>query len=326
MLISVLTTMYCSEDYVLEFYKRIKKTIEKIRVDAEIIFVDDGYPDKSVSIVKKIMRLDSKVKLIELSKNFGHHQAILTGLAYVHGDMVFLIDCDLEEPPELLIEFYDKIKKYKCDVVYGVQNERKGGLIERLSGSLFYNLMNKLSAVDIPRNLVTARLMTNRYVKSLLQYDEKVIFLGGIFSAVGYEQIPVIIHKRDKGVSSYSISKKIKLAIDSMTSFSEKPLLYVFNLGFFISIFSSIYIASIVMQRLFFHISLHGWASIVGSIWLFGGLTLASIGLVGMYVARIFLETKNRPRAIVKNTSGFHHNALSELQMTNPDLIDEVIV
>lgn len=299
--LSIVTTVYKSQDYLNDFYHRISKSAQEIGINYEVVFIDDGSPDNSANIIKKLALKDSKVRLIELSRNFGHHPAILTGLSQARGNLVFLIDCDLEEPPELLGAFKKKLDESRCDVVYGVQEQRKGNFFEKMFGKIFYKIINAVSEVKVPEDLLTARLMTREYIDALLLFSERVVFLGGIWSAVGFNQVPYTVRKGSRGISSYSLSKKIKLAVDSITSFSEKPLMYVFNLGTAISGLSFFYLAYIVFERLVFHTAVRGWSSVIASIWLFGGLTLASIGIVGMYVARIFVETKSRPRSIVKN-------------------------
>ncbi len=307
-MISIVTTLYCSEKHIEEFYRRIVTSVKHLGQKYEIIFVNDGSPDQSRDIVRELIIKDSSVKLVDLSRNFGHHAAILEGLSHVSGDLVFLLDCDLEESPEVLIDFY-KVKLHEeCDVVYGIQRKRKGGFFERISGKLFYGFINMLSNTRIPANLLTIRLMSKKYVDSLLQYHERIVFLGGLFAELGFHQIPIVVEKKDKGTSVYGFSKKLKLALDSITSFSDKPLKYVFGLGLITSLLSIGYFILIVVKALFFHSGVEGWASVIASIWLFGGLTLLSVGIVGAYIGRIFTEVKARPRVIVKDVLCNNHN------------------
>jgi len=165
--LSIVTTMYHSAPYIEEFYERVSKAAKKITGDYEIIFVNDGSPDNALDIAVALHEKDSRVIVVDLSRNFGHHRAMMTGLGYARGEKVFLIDCDLEEEPELLATFHEKFTKDGCDVVYGVQKTRKGGAFERITGNLFYTVFNRLSGIRMPHNLVTARLMSGRYVKSL---------------------------------------------------------------------------------------------------------------------------------------------------------------
>lgn len=301
MKLSIVTTLYNSEKYIMEFYQRVTPVAQSITELYEIIIVDDGSPDGSNDIVEKIIETDARVKLIKLSKNFGHHQAMMTGLTFAKGDEVFIIDCDLEEPPEILTEFYALMRKNTVDVVYGVQNNRKGGFIERFTGNIFYKIINKLSSVSVPKNILTVRLMKRKYVEAVTLYKEKVLFLHGIWCDAGFKQIPFVVKKGSKGCTSYTIPKKIKLAIDSISSFSEKPLVYVFYIGVFILLCSLFFSGYVLLRKLFFHIGISGWTSLILSTWIFGGLILFSLGLIGIYVARIYVETKSRPLTIVKN-------------------------
>lgn len=159
MRLSIVTTLYKSSQYVDAFYKRISKEAKKVTEDYEIIFVDDGSPDDSLKKCVFLYEKDKKVKVIELSRNFGHHKAIMTGLSYAKGDFVFLIDSDLEEEPELLGKFWKELQSEEdLDVVYGVQEARKGNWFEQWSGDLFYKAFNTISHVNVPKNLITCRL------------------------------------------------------------------------------------------------------------------------------------------------------------------------
>ena len=176
MKLSIVTTLYKSSPYIDEFYARISKEAQKITDDYEIIFVDDGSPDDSLQKAVALYEKDSKVKVIELSRNFGHHKAIMTGLSHAKGEFVFLIDSDLEEEPELLGKFWEELHKEKeLDVVFGVQESRKGGWFEKWSGEMFYKVFNYFSGVKIPKNFLTVRLMKQNYVKNLTSFQEKEI-------------------------------------------------------------------------------------------------------------------------------------------------------
>lgn len=301
MQLSIITTMYYSAPYLKEFYERIANSAKNITDDYEIIFVNDGSPDNSLEIVLELFESDKKIKIIDLSRNFGHHKAIMTGLSYCSGDYVFLIDCDLEEPTELLGEFWEKINKSKgIDVVYGVQYSRKGGFFEKITGKFFYELFNFLSDVAVPKNLSNVRLMKKKYVDELLKFTEQELFLGGVFIAAGFTQEPFYFKKEGKNCSTYTLSKKMNLFFNSVTSFSNKPLLYVFWLGNFIILCSFLYILYNLGLYYFKGISIQGWTSLIISIWFIGGVIIFCIGLIGLYLSKIFIEVKNRPYSIIK--------------------------
>lgn len=300
MKLSIVTTMYCSGPYLEEFYKRIKKTIRKITSNYEIIFVNDGSPDDSFSRALSFYNKDSHVKIVDLSRNFGHHRAIMTGLSYAQGDYIFLIDCDLEEEPELLEKFWQKMKTLNdVDVIYGLQEKRKGGWFERFGGYWFYRLFSLLISFDIPTNMSTVRLMTKRYVQSVLSFPEKELILFGIMIITGFNQQPIKIQKYHQKRTVYSLRRKITLVVNAITSFSNKPLIYIFYLGVVISIVAFVGIGYLLIRKIFFGIFV-GWTSLIVSVWLVGGLIIFSLGIIGIYLSRIFLEVKNRP-VIVKN-------------------------
>jgi len=296
--------MYHSAPYLEEFYERASRAAKKITDDFEIIFVNDGSPDNSLDIALALHEKDSRVVVVDLSRNFGHHKAMMTGLGYARGDRVFLIDCDLEEEPELLETFWQKFEDESCDVVYGVQESRKGGPFERITGALFYKVFNLLSGIRMPHNIVTARLMSARYVKSLLLYRERELFLAGIWHITGYRQEPLVIKKRSREGTTYSLRKKVALAINAITSFSDKPLIFIFYTGICISTVSAFYILYLLIRKIVSGITISGWTSLIVSVWFLGGLTIFFIGVIGIYISRIFVETKERPYAIIRCVYG----------------------
>jgi putative glycosyltransferase len=299
--LSIVTTMYYSSPYLNEFYERITKEAEKITNDYEIIFVDDGSPDDSLDKAVKIQKNDSKVKVIELSRNFGHHKAIMTGLSHANGEYIFLIDIDLEEEPELLSKFWNEINSHNnIDAVYGVQEIRKGKIFERWSGNLFYKIFNKLTSVKIPKNLVTCRLTNKKYNEALISFKEQEIFLAGLWVLLGFKQLPIKIKKHSYSKTTYSFSKKVSITLNAIFSFSNTPLKFIFYLGISISIISSLYIFYLLFNKFFYNIAITGWTSIVISIWFLGGLIIFSLGIIGIYLSKIFIETKNRPYTIIK--------------------------
>jgi len=302
MKLSIVTTMYNSAPYINEFYARICVAAEKITSDYEIVFVNDGSPDDSLDIAVSLYEEDPKVRVIDLSRNFGHHEAIITGLDYSEGNLVFLIDCDLEEEPELLCKFYNKFNKSDADVVYGVQERRKGDFWERSSGNLFYFLLNKMSDCKITGNQLTARLMCRKYVKSLLLYNkESGLFLAGLMKITGYCQKAIPVRKLSKGSSVYSIRKKIALLLNSITSFTAYPLKLIFYFGFFISSVSFLFALYLILRKLIYNNISLGWSSLMVSLWFVGGVLMMFMGLIGVYLAKIYIQVKGRPIVIVKS-------------------------
>lgn len=304
MKLSIVTTMYWSETYLEEFYQRCKTEVQKITNDYEIIFVNDGSPDHSLQKAIKLSERDDQVVVVDLSRNFGHHKAMMTGLSYTSGDLIFLIDSDLEEEPELLQIFYSRLTEENCDVVFGVQESRKGNIFEKWTGEIFYRIINYLSEIEMPRNIITARLMSRRYVDSLLKFKEQEIFLAGIWYITGFNQIAVEVVKHSTSKTTYKLKNKVAMVINAVTSFSNKPLLLIFNLGMTITLISFFYILYLIVRKVFYAQSLEGWTSLIVSVWFIGGLIISFIGIVGIYLSKIFIETKSRPYTIIREIYG----------------------
>ena len=308
--LSVVATLYRSAPDLAEFHRRMRAAAERVTEDFEIVYVNDGSPDDSLGIARSIFECDPRVRIIDLSRNFGHHKAVMTGLDFARGERVFLIDSDLEEPPEVLSEFVDTLRERGVDVVYGVQAMRKGRWFERITGGLFYKVFNLFSRQQIPENLTMVRLMTRRYVRALVRHREHEFIIAGLWTLTGFEQVGIPIEKISKGRTTYSLTKKLTALVDAITSFSNLPLVLVFYLGAIISLLSGGAAVWMVIKRLFFSVMLAGWPSLIVSIWLLGGLTISSIGLIGMYLSKIFTEVKQRPYTIVREI--YEHPAGSD--------------
>ncbi len=305
--ISILTTLYHSSGYIDEFYNRSIAAVKNTGVDYEFVFINDGSPDDSLQKVLRLSQTDPAIRIVDLSRNFGHHKAIMTGLRYCEGEYIFLIDCDLEEDPAIFGEFWKKIQEdNSLDVVFGVQIQRKGGWFERLSGWLFYRIFSKLTSLEYPANSLTARIMTNRYVKAVIRYQETELEIWGIFALSGFKQLAVAVHKSYKGSTTYTFSRKLKVALDAITSLSNRPLYLIFVIGFLCFFLACINVAIIIYKKLFLAVDIEGWASTVASIWLVGGMILLFLGVFGIYLSKMFNEIKRRPLTIVKEIYGKH--------------------
>lgn len=301
MKLSIVATLYQSAPHLEEFCRRASAVAEQeCGDDYEIILVNDGSPDESLLIAIGLAEKDRHLIVVDLSRNFGHHKAMMTGLSHATGDKAFLIDSDLEEEPEWLARFAALMAEHDCDMVYGVQENRKGSWFEKFSGWLFYKLFNLLTGLDLPRNPVTARLMSRQFVNALLRHEEREISIGGLFLLTGFKQLPVKIKKHDSSPSTYSLRRKMSVFVDSITSFSSKPLIGIFYVGFAIFVIAGISVTYLVIARLFFATPLTGWTSLMASIWLLGGLIVMFIGIVGIYLSKVFSETKQRPYSIIR--------------------------
>lgn len=304
MTLSVVTTLYRSKGFLEVFLKEIISSIEIIEVnDFELIFVNDGSPDDSVEYLLERKKEISQIKIIDLSRNFGHHYAIQAGLNYASGEYVFLIDNDLESPPSVLVDFYNEIKKDTAlDVVYGFQETRKGSYIEKKAGSVFWVLINKLSDTKIPHNILTERLMTKQYVNELLRLQDANLFIGGMFYWVGFNQkgLPVKKGLRE-GASTYTIKRRAELMLQAITSFSGKPLEWLFYIGLTISFFSFLFLVYLAIKKIIYSNEVQlGWTSVVAINVLILGIISTFLGLIGIYIFKIFKQVQGRPNAIIK--------------------------
>ncbi|RON45129.1 glycosyl transferase [Pseudomonas frederiksbergensis] len=305
MKLSIVATLYQSAAYLAEFHQRASAAAQKlVGDDYEIVLVNDGSPDNSLDNAVQLTEQDSHVVVVDLSRNFGHHKAMMTGLAHATGERVFLIDSDLEEEPEWLLTFAQQMTEDTSDVVYGVQERRKGNFLERISGRWFYGLFRLLTGLTLPENIVTARLMTRRYVDALLTHQEREVFMAGLWHITGFVQKPSLIKKHSTSETTYTLRRKMSLLVNSVTSFSNAPLIGIFYIGLAISLLSCVYITYLLIIKLTQATPVDGWTSVMASIWLLGGMIISFIGVVGIYLSKIFSETKQRPYTIVRQVHG----------------------
>jgi putative glycosyltransferase len=303
--LSIVTTLYYSQPHLQEFYERASRAAGQLTNAYEIILVNDGSPDDSLPTAVSLQKKDPHVVVVDLSRNFGHHRALMTGLSYARGNTCFLIDCDLEEKPEWLALFEKILRNENGDVAYGVQERRKGQLFERWTGMFFYKLFNFLSSTPIPANQTTARLMSRRYVKGLLRHHETEVFIPGLWQLTGFHQIAVPVQKHSSSATTYSLGRKIALFVNAITSFSDKPLVYTFYTGTLICLGAGMYVVWLLYLKIQWGNPLLGWPSLIVSIWFLGGLTIFFIGVLGIYLSRVYREIKQRPYSIVRNVFPF---------------------
>lgn len=306
MKLSVVSTMYRSAPFIEAFYQRISAAARRLAGDDyEIVFVNDGSPDDSLDRAVGISKGDPHVVVVNLSRNFGHHAAIVAGLSQTVGDRVFLIDCDLEEHPEWLDEFVAHMQQTHADVVYGVQQERTASFWSNLYGELFWRALNAFSAVRIGHNPMTCRLMNRNYVDALLSVEDRVLYLAGVFAWTGFRQeaLPRVKSPRPvRQASSYSLTRKLVQVADSFSSFSVAPLTMVFLTGLVIWLGSIGYGLVLFAQKLFApETVLSGFASLMLSLWFLSGTMILVLGILGLYIAKIFQEVKRRPLYIVRD-------------------------
>ena len=301
--ISLVIPMYYEEKVVEECYKRVKKSLKGInQYESDIIFINDGSKDKTLDILQSIANQDKTVKIISFSRNFGHQAAVTAGLKEVTGDAIVIIDADLQDPPELIPEMM-KLWEEGNEVIYGKRKSRKGESAFKLfTAKMFYKTLNALSDVEIPKDTGDFRLVDRKVVDTINKMPEHNKFLRGLFSWVGYKQMPFEYEREERfaGETKYPLGKMLKLALDGIISFSTKPLKLLGGLGI-ISIFISICILIYALISYAFKLNnlSAGWTSIMVTVTFFAGVQLVSLWIMSEYIGRIYDETKQRPQYII---------------------------
>jgi putative glycosyltransferase len=312
--LSVVTSLYNSAAYLEEFYRRALAQIRQLSIDDyEFVLVNDGSPDNVLDVALTLVKQDPKVRVVELSRNFGHHKALMAGLQFARGDLVFLIDVDLEEPPEALAVFYQKMTETGADVVFGVQERRAAPWFRRVTGAAYYWLHNVLARTRLAPNQLTARLMRRPYVDALLLHQEHLFLIEVLWQITGFSQVACPINKNaHKGQSSYTLIRRIRLFINGITMSSRQPLVSIAYLGLLTTCLCITYIAIILIQYFFFSVTVSGWTSVIVSTWLLGGIIIFCLGIISIYLSIIFEEVKMRPYVVVKCVHEAKNPILSE--------------
>lgn len=304
MQLSVVTTLYKSQLFLGRFISKMSGALQELGIeDYEIVAVNDGSPDQSLETILKIKESDPHIVIVDLSRNFGHHYAMLAGLSVSKGDYVFTIDCDLEVDPAVFGEFWNvHLQNPDADRVYGVQEKRKGGFIENVGGRLFYRFFNSLSDTEIPENILTESLMSRQFVQELVTMGDVNLFLGGMYSWLGFKQIPIVCPKGQRETqSTYTFGKRVALSMQAVTSFSAYPLRLLFIVGSVLALLSFLFGIYVILRKLFRpEYVLMGYSSLILVILFSTGVIIMALGIIGVYIEKLFNQTKNRQRFIIK--------------------------
>ncbi len=301
--ISIVIPVYNEEEVLKISYTRIKEVMNTLeKYDYEIIWINDGSKDKTFDILQEIAKEDEKTKVLSFSRNFGHQAAVTAGIKYVTGDAIIIMDADLQDPPELLPEML-VLWEEGNEVIYGQRKSRKGeSAFKLLTAKMFYNTLNALSDVDIPKDTGDFRLVDRKVIDVINSLPEHNKFLRGLFSWVGFKQKAYFYERQERqaGKTKYPFKKMWRLASDGIISFSTKPLKIVGGLGI-LTIILSIAILIYSLLSYLWHLNnlTAGWTSIMVAITLFSGVQLLSIWIISEYIARIYDETRNRPQYII---------------------------
>lgn len=301
--ISVVIPMYYEEDVVNECYNRVVNSLKNItNYDYEIVVVNDGSRDKTLEILEGIAKNDNKLKIVSFSRNFGHQAAVTAGLKETKGDVVVIIDADLQDPPELIEEMI-KLWEEGNEVIYAKRKVRKGESKFKLyTAKVFYKVLNGLSDIEIPKDTGDFRMADRKVIDVINSLPEHNKFLRGLFSWVGFKQVPFEYERKERyaGRTKYPLKKMLKLATDGIISFSSKPLKIIGGIGICSIIISFIVLVYSLLSYIFSWNSLMpGWTSIMVSITFFAGVQLLSIWMMSEYISRIYDESKKRPEYVI---------------------------
>ncbi len=287
--------------------KRVVSELEKLTDKFEIIMVNDGSPDNDWEVICEIAEKDKRVKGINLSRNFGHQIAVTAGMDMAEGDIIIIMDADLQDPPEVIAKMVEKYKE-GFHVVYAVRKERKNEtFFKKTTAKLFYRLLRKMSDVKIPVDTGDFRLISKEVNSVLKKMKENNRYIRGLVSWAGFPQtgIEYVREGRFAGTTQYTLRKLMKFSLDGLTSFSTKPLEMATVMGFTMSVVAFIYAVYVLMAKLFFSVNIpSGWATLTVLVLLVGGIQMIMLGVVGEYIGRIYDEAKGRPLYIVKEVIG----------------------
>lgn len=299
--LSVIIPSYNEERNVGIMHERLTKTLSEITDSYEMIFVNDCSKDQTLLRIKELAERDSHVKYLSFSRNFGHQIAVSAGLDFCTGEAVVIIDGDLQDPPELITQMYERYKEgYK--VVYAKRKTREGETwFKKATAKIFYRLLASMTSIDIPVDVGDFRLIDRVIVEHLRNMPEKSKYIRGQIAWIGYKQTFVEYHRdaRLYGTTNYPLKKMLRFALDGITAFSDKPLKIASGLGIFSAIVSLLALVYALISHFCFHATITGWTSLILSVLFIGGVQLITIGIIGEYIARINNDVRNRPLYIL---------------------------
>jgi dolichol-phosphate mannosyltransferase len=307
--VSLVVPVYFEEDCILQFISEVRASFKTIETNYqyEFVFVDDGSKDKTVELIKDQAKNDKQIKLIEFSYNHGKQAAVSAGIKYATGDYMIYMDADLQDPPQEIPRFIEEIEK-GYDLVFGIRKEKKDSFVNVILSKFFWWILEKFTGLKLPRGLAVMRIFNKKFASRFLSYVEQNRFIEGMFLHVGLKQQVIEVEQRERfaGVSKFNFKKKMTLAFDAIFDFSELPLKMAVRLGFYLMILAVLALISIVVARLFFIEFQVGWASTIIIITGATGVLLFFIGILAIYIGRIYKEVKSRPLFSVKELTNIY--------------------
>jgi polyisoprenyl-phosphate glycosyltransferase len=303
--ISVIIPVYNEEDNIYKLHERLKSVMEQLEVAYEMIFINDGSKDNSMPMIKALSKQHPEVRFIDFSRNFGHQVAVTAGLDKSNGKAVVIIDADLQDPPELIIDMYKKMKE-GFQVVYAKRKQRKGESLFKLwTAKVFYRILSKITSISIPVDTGDFRIMDRKIVEILKEMPEKNKYLRGQISWIGFNQTFVEYERQERlaGETGYTFSKMLRFALDGITGFSDLPLKIVTYFGFIVSFFAFLMMLYALYARFIVKHYEPGWASLMVVILFIGGVQMIAVGIIGEYLSRMNNNIRNRPLYIIRDTN-----------------------
>lgn len=307
MKLSIVIPIYFNENNLQPFYTKLNEVFIKLKeVDYEIVFVDDGSMDNSYAKMQELRKIDSNIKLIKLAKNFGSHVAILAGLTYCTGDCATVISADLQDPPFIILEMIEKYQMGR-EVILAVREDREESAIQKFCSNTYYRLMRRYALSNMPLGGFDCFLIDRKVIDVLVRMQEKNSSIMGqiLWSGFSVDKIYYIRKEREIGKSRWTLSKKIKLFIDSFMAFSYVPIRMMTFLGILFSCISFIYAIIVFINKLKYGVIIEGWTSLMIIILLVSGIQLIFLGIIGEYLWRTMDESRKRPIFIVDKKEGF---------------------
>jgi len=305
--LSLIAPMYNEQEVIKLFFDKVELILTKNKIDFEIVCVNDGSIDDTWNILLDEYKTRPYLKLVNLSRNYGKEAALTAGIDRCIGKAIIPIDCDMQDPPELLVDMHKKWQE-GFDVVLAKRIDRSlDSPIKRITSSTFYKLIEKISEVKIPANIGDFRLMDRKVITAFQRYPERSRFMKGIFASLGFKQYILEYARPERlaGTTSWNYWKLYALALDGIISFSSAPLKIWTYLGSIIAICSILYGSTLIFKTLWLGVDIPGYASLIVVVLFMSGLILLSLGLLGEYIARIFNEVKSRPIYIIQEEIGF---------------------
>lgn len=298
--LSLAVPVYYEQDVILQFLKETREVLAALDIDYEYVFVDDGSRDNTVELIRAEAAKDDRIKLVVLSYNHGKAYSATAAFTHTTGDYVLYMDPDLQDPPAEIPRFLEKIQE-GYDLVWGIRREKADTVINRFYSRVFWGTLNKYTGLEIPKGIAVMRMFTREFCDNLLRYNESNRFVEGLFMKVGMKQAVLEIAQRERfaGVSKFNFKRKMQLAFDAIFDFSELPLKFAVRLGFTLIVLGLVALLGLFIARFFIDFQT-GWPSIISLIAVGIGLQLFFLGIVSLYIGKIYKESKNRPLYSVK--------------------------